>query len=54
VLRLYGNDFGPYDENGNQIAYIQGICSGNVINGTFDYALEDDGDSTVATSTWNT
>jgi hypothetical protein len=54
VLRLYGNDFGPYDENGNQLAYIQGICSGNVINGTFDYALEVDGDSTVATSTWNT
>ena len=54
VLRLYGNDFGPYDENGNQLAYIQGICSGNVINGTFDYALEVDGESVSATSTWNT
>lgn len=52
VLRLYSNDFGPYDENGNQLSYIQGICAGNVINGTFDYALEVDGDSVAATSTW--
>jgi hypothetical protein len=52
VLRLYSNDFGPYDENGNQLSYIQGICSGNVINGTFDHAIEVDGDSTAASSTW--
>jgi hypothetical protein len=52
VLRLYSNDFGPYDENGNQLAYIQGVCSGNVINGTFTYALEIDGNSTLASSTW--
>lgn len=52
VLRLYSNDFGPYDENGTQLAYIQGICSGNVINGTFDYALEVDGESPNASSIW--
>lgn len=52
VLRLYSNDFGPYDENGNQLAYIQGVCSGNVINGTFTYALEIDGNSALASSTW--
>jgi len=52
VVRLYCNDFGPYDASGNQLAYIQGVCSGNVINGTFDYALEIDGYSSLATSTW--
>jgi hypothetical protein len=52
VLRLYSNDFGPYDAAGNQLAYIQGICSGNVINGTFDYGLEVDGESALASATW--
>jgi hypothetical protein len=52
VLRLYSNDFGPYDASGNQLSYIQGICSGNVINGTFDHALEVDGQSDFASSTW--
>jgi hypothetical protein len=52
VLRLYSNDFGPYDENGNQLSYIQGICSGNIINGTFTYAMEIDGESFAAGATW--
>jgi hypothetical protein len=52
VVRLYSNDFGPFDASGNQLAYIQGVCSGNVINGTFDFALEIDGYSSLATSTW--
>lgn len=52
VVRLYSNDFGPYDENGTQLAYIQGICSGNIINGTFTYAMEIDGESFAAGATW--
>jgi hypothetical protein len=52
VIQLYSNDFGPFDEDGNALAEIQGVCCGNFIEGTFTHGINVDGESELGLSTW--
>jgi len=52
VIQLYSNDFGPFDEDGNALAEIQGVCCGNIIEGTFTHGINVDGESEQGVATW--